>query len=489
MNYRLQVFVACFFVLLSSMSMATEQEDALIVRVRRGDKAALKVLLKESYYQEKDVYKSFYYLAIYNKATGMSFFENDARAFEDMGGLFDNAVKSVCLLDEKIVRLDSERKGLLEERGVLNQKIAEYMEKLNKQEEKNALQNLEYEELLNAKCKLSEQLVAFEKMLQAKNSEIEKLSQQLAKSVVNELKATVQQLENEKQHLCDQIGVATHKIEELQSKLERITLEQRDTASGKADLQKEVAKCQKEIQGLTAKVRVLEGDRAVLMRELASSVERIAQFEEKEDVYNQKEKRLNEGLASQGKQMVSLRKENAELRAELKKKSRVEEDAQHTQRLLDEREQVLEDTIADLKKAEKTIKVLTKRYSELEGRYINKGRTKPQENTSAIAGVSRGMLTCVMAPLNYLRSGEYAYQLALADPYSDPEDSVSIYGNAAILLAPAIVVETVPCALDVVNGLLDCVTFGYYGDWLYGNENTPWWWKRSNKTFPGINKY
>jgi hypothetical protein len=52
-----------------------------------------------------------------------------------------------------------------------------------------------------------------------------------------------------------------------------------------------------------------------------------------------------------------------------------------------------------------------------------------------------------------------------------------------------IVFETVPFVADIVDGSLDFMSFGYYGDWLYGDgKYSPWWFDRDDKVFPWLQK-
>ena len=57
---------------------ATNNDSHLVERVRKGDVFALRALLDESYRQKKDFPQAFYYLSLYHKATGRSFFEDES---------------------------------------------------------------------------------------------------------------------------------------------------------------------------------------------------------------------------------------------------------------------------------------------------------------------------------------------------------------------------------------------------------------------------
>ena len=134
------------------------------------------------------------------------------------------------------------------------------------------------------------------------------------------------------------------------------------------------------------------------------------------------------------------------------------------------------------------VDALTEELVRMEEKYQGLNSTRINTGSPAMVGVSRGLLTMAMSPLNLLRAPSYAYELTQSDPNYNPNDKFSTYCETTILLAPALVVETIPCVVDVANGLLDIITLGSYGDKIYGSKNSPWWWERTNRTFPWINK-
>lgn len=89
-------------------------------------------------------------------------------------------------------------------------------------------------------------------------------------------------------------------------------------------------------------------------------------------------------------------------------------------------------------------------------------------------GMARGLGTVVMSPCNLVR----AWPLA----FDDDSDDLFI----AIVPIFSTIVMTGCMACDAVNGVLDVCTFGFYGNWLYTDGYTPWFWQRHNSYRHGI---
>lgn len=123
---------------------------------------------------------------------------------------------------------------------------------------------------------------------------------------------------------------------------------------------------------------------------------------------------------------------------------------------------------------------LLRQYKDLKNKYEG----NEPEGTLFIVGMGRGLATLCMSPLNYIRGFSYIQNVSAGWETNGAESGV-----AKIFAIPMIVFETVPFAADIVDGALDVVSFGYYGDWLYGDEKySPWWFDRDDKVFPWIQK-
>lgn len=124
-----------------------------------------------------------------------------------------------------------------------------------------------------------------------------------------------------------------------------------------------------------------------------------------------------------------------------------------------------------------------------------------------LAGFGRGIVTAALAPLNFIRGmmsgGAWAFEAAGCPRNSDGTYSVDRTGPGQEFAIQTYIWFTLPvgtaagsfCACaDLVNGTLDTVTLGYYGDWLYKSINegepTPWIWERKWMTpeIPWINR-
>lgn len=130
---------------------------------------------------------------------------------------------------------------------------------------------------------------------------------------------------------------------------------------------------------------------------------------------------------------------------------------------------------------------LVAEHEELERQYRNlkaKYEAAESEGSLFIVGMGRGLATLIMSPLNYIRGLSYVQNVSKGWETDGAES-----GLAKIFAIPMIVFETVPFVADVIDGALDVVSFGYYGDWLYGDgKNSPWWFERDDKVFPWIQK-
>lgn len=123
---------------------------------------------------------------------------------------------------------------------------------------------------------------------------------------------------------------------------------------------------------------------------------------------------------------------------------------------------------------------LHKQYEALKNKYEG----NKSEGSLFIVGMGRGLATLCMSSLNYIRGFSYIQNVSAGWETNGAESGV-----AKIFAIPMIVFETVPLAADIIDGALDIVSFGYYGDWLYGDDKySPWWFDRDDKVFPWIQK-
>ena len=75
-----------------------------------------------------------------------------------------------------------------------------------------------------------------------------------------------------------------------------------------------------------------------------------------------------------------------------------------------------------------------------------------------------------------------------------PLGGVIAVGGISVFAAGGAVCGAVTTCADAVNGILDTVSLGYYGDWLYDTRSsgrpTPWIWERKwyASEFPWIDR-
>lgn len=94
----------------------------------------------------------------------------------------------------------------------------------------------------------------------------------------------------------------------------------------------------------------------------------------------------------------------------------------------------------------------------------------------------RGCRTFLFAPCNYLRTFEAMDNVCATLRDEDGYDR--LVGIASV---PAVFgLETVPAACDIVNGLLDLITVGAYGDLIYSRGIKHCWKERNNTRFPWL---
>ena len=116
-----------------------------------------------------------------------------------------------------------------------------------------------------------------------------------------------------------------------------------------------------------------------------------------------------------------------------------------------------------------------------------KGKGNSASDRSSLKGIGRGFATLVMAPCNYFRIVPQTCEMA------DAIESKNGCSQLSVIMAfPLLVWDTIPTIADIADGVADIVSLGGYGDWLYSEEgfkgNSPWWYERSNKGFPWIQK-
>lgn len=110
-----------------------------------------------------------------------------------------------------------------------------------------------------------------------------------------------------------------------------------------------------------------------------------------------------------------------------------------------------------------------------------------------LLGMGRGLVTTVLSPLNIVRGMVTGCLWIEASGLPNAGGEAILYGSPFFIAVGAAMGSFATCA-DAINGSLDMVTAGYYGDWLYDSKGsgkpTPWVWEREWDTsaVPWINR-
>ncbi len=89
-------------------------------------------------------------------------------------------------------------------------------------------------------------------------------------------------------------------------------------------------------------------------------------------------------------------------------------------------------------------------------------------------GMLRGLATIVLSPFNYFRAFPATVNTAI--------ERKADAGSGAFIFPFAVCFETFPVIGDILFGTLDIISFGTFGNAVYGKKYTPWLWERKNDT-------
>ena len=98
-----------------------------------------------------------------------------------------------------------------------------------------------------------------------------------------------------------------------------------------------------------------------------------------------------------------------------------------------------------------------------------------------LLGMGRGLATIVLSSLNVVRGMATGCAWIEASGLPNAGGEAMLYCAPVFISVGAAMGSFATCA-DAINGTLDMVSVGYYGDWLYDSEErgkpTPWIWER-----------
>ena len=125
-------------------------------------------------------------------------------------------------------------------------------------------------------------------------------------------------------------------------------------------------------------------------------------------------------------------------------------------------------------------------YSTARYSYHEHGHRQKYDSSVALdrmAGTGRGLSTLALSPLNVFRGmvTGLSWTGAVVDSTKLQDGQAIMY--LAILTVPVgTVFSSFAICADAINGTVDLISLGYYGDWLYDSKSsghpTPWLWER-----------
>lgn len=150
-------------------------------------------------------------------------------------------------------------------------------------------------------------------------------------------------------------------------------------------------------------------------------------------------------------------------------------------------------------------------------RYESVVSNEPEYNYSAnsssgaadrLAGMGRGFVTTVFSPLNVVRGTATGWKWLVSGAESQtaantggitigdlgPIGAAIAGGAISVCVGTGMTFGAFTTCVDAINGTLDMITAGYYGDWLYDSKEsgqpTPWIWERKwySSRFPWIGR-
>ena len=126
--------------------------------------------------------------------------------------------------------------------------------------------------------------------------------------------------------------------------------------------------------------------------------------------------------------------------------------------------------------------------------HVNNHRTGSRVGEH-LAGTGRGLATVAFSPLNAVRGMVTGFYWTGAMVEGGNISDGKAIGYLAMAVVPVgTALSSFAICADAVNGTLDMLSVGCYGDWLYDSDSsgkpTPWIWERKWKTceIPWINR-
>ena len=299
--------------------------------------------------------------------------------------------------------------------------------------------------------------------------------------------------DKERASLRQQITSTAEKNESLEKKLKEASdaaAEEKGKAKAELDAASKSA-AEKEASS-HERNKKLEEELVKIKAELESTTAEAKKSSDELETANKKYKEIfdkyNDLVASSNQKVSTGATALAEVRAELEEANKKYKDMLGKYNKLVDKYNDLVKRYNNAMKLLKsgTVKLNPKDLENLDDEMIAQILNAAEERDRAIdryGSFGRAWNTFFCFPCNFIRSGFAAHNI-----YSAFDNKVCGFFTAAISTPVVFCCEVVPTVCDFGNGLVDMLSAGTYGDWLYSGDLTSQWYKRDDTHFPWLDR-
>ena len=282
------------------------------------------------------------------------------------------------------------------------------------------------------------------------------------------------------------------KAKDLAEKLSAATDEKEKLAKAKDELDAASRRAVEKEASSSEKNKKLEEELAKIKAELESTTAEAKKSSDELEAANKKYKAIfdkyNDLIASSNQKVSTGTTALAEAKAELEEANKKYKDMLGKYNKLVEKYNDLVKRYNNAMKLLKsgTVKLNPNDLENLDDEMIAQILNAAEERDRAIdryGSFGRAWNTFFCFPCNFIRSGFAAHNI-----YSAFDNKVCGFFTAAISTPVVFCCEAVPTVCDFGNGLVDMLSAGTYGDWLYSDDLTSQWYKRDDTHFPWLDR-
>lgn len=282
------------------------------------------------------------------------------------------------------------------------------------------------------------------------------------------------------------------KAKDLAEKLSAATDEKAKLAKAKDELDAASKSAVEKEASSSEKNKKLEEELAKIKAELESTTAEAKKSSDELEAANKKYKEIfdkyNDLVASSNQRVSTGTTALAEAKTELEEANKKYKDMLGKYNKLVEKYNDLVKRYNNAMKLLKsgTVKLNPKELENLDDEMIAQILNAAEERDRAIdryGSFGRAWNTFFCFPCNFIRSGFAAHNI-----YSAFDNKVCGFFTAAISTPVVFCCEVVPAVCDFGNGLVDMLSAGTYGDWLYSGDLTSQWYKRDDTHFPWLDR-